>query len=456
MAPKRRSRRRISERSEDLGLDGAKKSAKTIPAEVSDEEEGDNSGDARAVRHAPATAAPKPKGTPGRAKKLPSLSTEDAGAGGSGEASQARGAPNEELDAAAPPPLKKSKTKKTTTKRAKRHPPPSEEEDEAESGDRKAPADEATAVSPRRKIVASPRHRRDSAPARKRAKRGASRPFATRVEQGHAGNTSPPQMEDDTEEAPQMEDDTEEEEQEVAEHAENTSLPQQKDGAHEDGDMGVEVSDEALPERSASSPKISSSEGEKKPAVGRSWSQADELKILTTLVEHARSQGGALPDSTDLVANLTFDKTDANADKLSDKIRKLRARYHKLSSKGRPTDDIGSRLFDLSVVLWGQDDDDVQVEETFVTGDRDFTQQGDRDFTQQSSLYPYLAEEVKVYAEKHSSGHLILAAFPTIGDDTSRQLDAMCKKQRLDAFKLELNQANLTKALLSAVSSHIN
>ncbi|KAF8723362.1 hypothetical protein HU200_021887 [Digitaria exilis] len=406
MATQRRSRRRISEQSEDLGLEGAKKSAKTIPAEVSDEEEGDNSGDARPVRHAPAIAAPKPKGTPGRAKKPSSLSTEDAGARGSSEASPARGAPSDEFDAAAPPPPKKSKTKKATTKRVKRHPPPSGEEDEAELGDPslviKAPADETTAVSPRRKIVASPRHKRDSAPARKRAKRGASRPLATRVEQGHSGNTSPPQMEDDTEE----------EEQEVAEHAENTSLPQQKDGAHEDGDMG-------LSERSASSRKISSSEGEKKPAVELSWSRADELKILTTLVEHARSHGGALPDSTDLVANLTFDKTDANADKLSDKIRKRRARYRKLSSKGRPTDDIGSRLFDLSVVLWGQDDNDVQVEETFVTGDRDFTQQ--------SSLYPYLAEEVKVYAEKHSSGHLILAAFPTIGDDTARQLDAMCK-----------------------------
>ncbi|KAF8720725.1 hypothetical protein HU200_023628 [Digitaria exilis] len=441
MATQRRSRRRISEQSEDLGLEGAKKSAKTIPAEVSDEE-GDNSGDARPVRHAPAIAPPKPKGTPGRAKKPSSLSTEDAGARGSSEASPARGAPSDELDAAAPPPPKKSKTKKTTTKRVKRHPPPSEEEDEAELGDPslviKAAADETTAVSPRRKIVASPRHKRDSAPARKRAKRGASRPLATRVEQGHSGNTSPPQMEDDTEE----------EEQEVAEHAENTSLPKQKDGAHEDGDMGVKVSVEALSERSASSPKIPSSEGEKKPAVELSWSWADELKILTTLVEHARSHGVALPDSTDLVANLTFDKTDANADKLSDKIRKLKARYHKLSSKGRPTDDIGSRLFDLSVVPWGQDDNDVQVEETFVTGDRDFTQQ--------SSLYPYLAEEVKVYAEKHSSGHLILAAFPTIGDDTARQLDAMCKKQRLAAFNLERSQVNLTKALLSAVSSQIN
>ncbi|KAF8720078.1 hypothetical protein HU200_024852 [Digitaria exilis] len=521
MTAKRRSGQRSSEHSEDLGLEGAKKSAKTAPAapedEVSDdEEESDEPGDARPVRHAPANVAAKPKGTPELAKKPSPLPTEDAGARGSGEASPARGAPSDELDAAAPPPRKKSKTKK----RAKKFPPPSKEEDEVdESVDSslisKAPADETTAMSPRRDIVASPRLKSGAAPAQKRAKMGAtpptqeeeeqveehaagadgdkvnhktekkkklqkvlavvSQPDSTgleltgnreevpdasntscpqekanaqeeeqqgeMVEQGHAGNTSPPQMVDSAEEG-------EHEVGEVAEHAEDTSLPQQKDGAHEDGDMGVEVSDESLLERIASSSNISTSDGEKKPALEQSWSQDDELKILTALVEHAQSHGGALPDSSDLVATLTFDKTNANEDKLNDKIRKLRAWYHRLSSKGRPKDDIGRRLFDLSVVLWGQVGNDVQVDTTFVTGDRDFTRL--------SSLYPYLAEEVKVYAEKHSSGNLILAAFPTIGDRMARQLDAMCKKQRLDAFKVELSQANLTKALLSAVSSQIN
>ncbi|KAF8645682.1 hypothetical protein HU200_066128 [Digitaria exilis] len=523
MTAKRRSRRRSSEDSEELGLERAKKPAQTAPLPPEDEgsddeEESGKPSDARPVRHAPANAAPKPKGTPDLAKKPSPLPTEDAGAQGSVEASPARGAPSDGRDAAAPPPRKKSKTKKTK-KRAKRRLPPSQEEDEVdESGDpslvSKAPADETTAVSPRRDIAAAPRLKSGAAPARKRAKRGATPKQAEEeqaekraagadgdnvnqkteknkklqkvlaevpqpdsagleltgnredvpdacniscprekdnaqeeeqqgemVEQGHAGNTSPPQMEDGAEEE-------EQEIEEVAEHAENTSLPQLKDGAHEDGDMGVEVSVEALLERNTSSPKISTSEGDKKLAVERSWSQDDELKILRALVEHAKSHEGALPYSSDLVDNLTFDKTDANAGNLNDKIRKLRARYRRLCLKGHPTDDIGRRLFDLSAVLWGQGDNDVQVDTTFVSGDRDFTQL--------SSLYPYLAEEVKVYAEKHSSGNLILAAFPTIGDATARQLDAMCKKQRHDTFNLELSQANLTKALLSAVSSQIN
>ncbi|CAN6206324.1 unnamed protein product [Urochloa humidicola] len=255
------------------------------------------------------------------------------------------------------------------------------------------------------------------------------------VEQDHAGNISPPHVNDGTNEKEQQG-------EEIAEqdHADNTSLPRQNDSTLEDNDTGVEV-----PERNASSPKQ-----KKKPAVERSWSREDELKILTALVEHAQSHGGALPDSSDLLANLTFDKTDANADKLDDKIRKLRARYRRLRSKsqGRPADDLDRQLFELSEVLWGQVDDDVRTEATFVTGDRDSSQR--------SSLYPYLAKEVKIFSETHTSGDLIMAAFPTISDDKARRLDAMCRKHRVDAFNLELSRANLTKALLSAFSSQIN
>ncbi|OEL31069.1 hypothetical protein BAE44_0007912 [Dichanthelium oligosanthes] len=256
------------------------------------------------------------------------------------------------------------------------------------------------------------------------------------VEHGHAGSTSLPQVNHGAhEEEHQGNEDAEQE------HVDNTSLSQQKDGAQEDEDTGVVVSGEALPGRNALSRKLRTSKGEKKPAVERSWSQDDTLKILNALVDHAQSHGGALLDSSDLLANLTFDKTDANEDKLNDKIRKLKARYRRWCSQGRPTDDLGRRLFELSAVLWSQVDDGVRVEV---------------DFSQRSSLYPYLAEEVKVYAETHSSGSLVMAAFTTIGDDKARRLDAMCKKQRVDAYNLELSQANLTKAMLSAFSSEIN
>ncbi|CAL5085158.1 unnamed protein product [Urochloa decumbens] len=263
------------------------------------------------------------------------------------------------------------------------------------------------------------------------------------VEQDHARNTTSPQ-EDSSQEEEQQGEEVAEQEQ-----ADNTPLPQE-DSTQDDNDMGVDVSGEALPERNASLPKLCTSDGEKKPAVERSWSREDELKILTALVEHAQSHGGALPDSSDLLAKLTFDKTDANADKLDDKIRKLRARYRRLSSKpqGRPTDDLGHRLFELSEVLWGQFDDDVRAEAAFVTGDSEFSQR--------SRLYPYLAREVKVYAETHGSGNLIMEGFTTISDDKARRLDAMCRKQRVDMLNLEMSQINLTKAVVSELSSEIN
>ncbi|OEL24996.1 hypothetical protein BAE44_0013985 [Dichanthelium oligosanthes] len=235
------------------------------------------------------------------------------------------------------------------------------------------------------------------------------------VGQDHAGNTSLPQVNHGAREEEQQGEENAEQE-----HADNTSLPEQKDGAQEDEDTGVEVSGEAMSGRNASSPELRTSRGEKKPAVERSWSQDS----------HGSGRACPIPrgaDLSDLLANLTFDKTDAIEDKLNDKIRKLKARYGRFRSQGCPTDDLGRRLFELSDVFWGQVDNDVRVEAAFVT----------TDFSQRSSLYPHLAEEVKVYAEKHSSGSLVMAAFTTIGDDTARRLDAMCKKQRADAYNLE-------------------
>jgi len=199
------------------------------------------------------------------------------------------------------------------------------------------------------------------------------------------------------------------------------------------------VNGKALQERNPPSTKPHSSQ--KKPAVERSWSYNDELKILNALVVHAKSHNGALPDSSHLLANLTFDKTDANEEKLTDKIRKLRTRYRKILVQGCPSDDLARRLFKLSEILWGQVDEDERVEPT------------SRDFSVLSKLYPHLAKEVKAYAETHSSGDLIMAMFMTIGDEKARDLDAKCKKQQIEAFKLELGKASLINELLSALSS---
>jgi hypothetical protein len=64
-----------------------------------------------------------------------------------------------------------------------------------------------------------------------------------------------------------------------------------------------------------------------------------------------KSHNGALPDASHLLANLTFDKTDANEEKLTDKIRKLRARYRRSLSHGCPSGGLSRQLFKLSKIL---------------------------------------------------------------------------------------------------------
>jgi hypothetical protein len=496
MATKRHARGASSDGSEDLGHNGVpKKQAKTTPP--SPEDEGSEERDTEAVEEesdkSGAVRPPNHKETLNRAKKpsTAAAAAEEVGAQTSGGAPPVR----DVLPATAPPLRKKPKAKKKT-KPIRRPSPPSEE-----SGNPSlvgnVPADETAAVSSRREILASPdNNKRDamSSPL-KRAKRDAM-PSQEEEQVGkraagadndgtselHAGTgvlaektfaaPSSPQRNKRSKTSAQKDKhrnkkkkkqpggkglaklpqpnsagfeltgDTDEDL-----GAGNSLPPQQKNGTQEDEQHGEDNEDEgleAVSERLASSPKACSFEEEKKAAAERSWSKDDELKILQALVDHAQSHSGVLPDSSHLFANLTFDKIDANADKLDDKIRKLRTRYRRWCLQGCPTDNLSGQLFELSTNLWGQGDVDVQVETKST-----------EELSQRSSLYPYLAEEVKAYAERHTSGGLVMAGFTAVGDDMARHLDAMCKKQRVDSFKLELSQANLTKAILSAFSSYI-
>lgn len=254
--------------------------------------------------------------------------------------------------------------------------------------------------------------------------------------QEHADDTSPAEDNHSVDEEEQQVEPIPQQEQ-----PNDTSPPQEKNRAQEDEETRAQVNGKALEGRNAPSTKLRSFESEKKPAVERSWSYDDELKILNALVEHAQSHNGSLPDSSHVLANLTFDKIDANEDKLTDKIRKLRTRYRRWLLQGCTPSVSGSQLFKLSEILWGQADEDEQVEPT------------SRDFSVVSKLYPHLAKEVKAYAETHSSGDLIMGMVMTICDKKARDLDAKCKKQQIETFKLELGQANLTNELLSALSS---
>uniref|UniRef100_A0A0A9ERY3 Uncharacterized protein n=1 Tax=Arundo donax TaxID=35708 RepID=A0A0A9ERY3_ARUDO len=79
-----------------------------------------------------------------------------------------------------------------------------------------------------------------------------------------------------------------------------------------------------------------------------------------------------------------------------------------------------------------------------------------REFSELSRLYPYLAEDVKEYADTHSCGKLIKAAFEIIDDKEARYLDARCKKLRVDRLNFEASQAGLTKVLLCTLAGLIN
>nr|AIW39793.1 putative tyrosine-specific protein phosphatase-like protein [Saccharum officinarum] len=443
MAAKRRARRPRSDDSKELGRNGG--------YEGSDEEveESGKSGET--------AMSAEPKEMRLKQAEQPSPpSTKDAGAQGSGEASPARSAPRGGVA------LKTS----TTSKLAKTPPPASQEEDEAgDSGDAspaRDPLPDDTADAGHNKRAVTPKRgpppqqgeeRPETVAAsalqqlRKALTKPTSPPSSSDIaqEDEHHGremaeqeqsNTSPSQDEHRARKELQQEKKITEQD-----HAGDTSPPHDKD---KDKDMHKPRSagDTSPPhDKDKDMHKPRSSETEKKPAVERSWSYDDELKILNALVVHAQSHNGALPDSSHLLANLTFDKIDATEDKLTDKIRKLRRRYCRFLLQGCPSDDLSRRLFKLSEILWGQADEDERVEPTC------------RDFSVLSKLYPHLAKEVKAYAETHSSGDLIMAMFMTIGDEKARDLDAKCKKQHIEAFKLELGQASLTNELLSALSS---
>lgn len=265
----------------------------------------------------------------------------------------------------------------------------------------------------------------------------------------------------------------------------------------------------------------------------RSWSRADELRILEALAEHAKSNGGA-PEPSDLFAALagSLENKDARLDKLTDKVRKLKKRYDKTRLQGCPSDDDELRLFKLCENVWGVASQNNRGDASITLrrstrksnggqvvpldvreggggrGDGDagtlergsqpvkgadvdvgarkdkkllFEEDGDvnfgthkgergrveedgqvkaayvrREFSELASLYPYLAEEVKGYANTHSCGDLIKTAFEIIGDDEARYLDARCKKQIIDKLNLEMNQVDLTKVLLCTFRGLIN
>ncbi|CAD6248274.1 unnamed protein product [Miscanthus lutarioriparius] len=342
---------------------------------------------------------------------------------------------------------------KTTSKDVKKSPPASQEEDEAgDSGDAspaRDPLPDDTAGAGHNKRAVTPERGPPPQQGEERPEKCAARSDETvaasalqQLRKALTKPTSPPS-------SPDIAQEDEHDGREMAEQEQSNILPPQDEHrALEEEQQEKKITeqdhaDDTSPphDKDKDMHKPRSSETEKKPAVERSWSYDDELKILNALVVHAQSHNGALPDSSHLLANLTFDKIDATEDKLTDKIRKLRRRYCRFLLQGCPSDDLSRQLFKLSEILWGQADEDERVEPT------------SRDFSVLSKLYPHLAKEVKAYTETHSSGDLIMAMFMTIGDEKARDLDAKCKKQHIEAFKLELGQASLTNELLSALSS---
>ncbi|CAD6261504.1 unnamed protein product [Miscanthus lutarioriparius] len=352
-----------------------------------------------------------------RAEEPSSPSSEDVGAQGSGEerteedeaegsggASPARGLlPDDSADAG-------HNKRGATPKRGEKRSPPPRQGDERPEKRAVGPAGETVAASaPRRKKKSKRSAEKDR---RKKKKKKQLRKALTKPK-------LPPQLlelelNDDREDTP--------------------SLP---DIAQEDEHNGRETAEQEQEQSSTSPPEVEHRAREE---------EQQEKKIIEQ--EHASDTSP--PHDKDMhivhgeqqqekeVANQEHaDDTSPPKDnhrEARDKIRKLRTRYRKILVQG-------CRMFKLSEILWGQVDEDERVEPT------------SRDFSVLSKLYPHLAKEVKAYAETHSSGDLIMAMFMTIGDEKARDLDAKCKKQQIEAFKLELGQASLINELLSALSS---
>uniref|UniRef100_A0A0E0LY56 Glabrous enhancer-binding protein-like DBD domain-containing protein n=1 Tax=Oryza punctata TaxID=4537 RepID=A0A0E0LY56_ORYPU len=214
-------------------------------------------------------------------------------------------------------------------------------------------------------------------------------------------------------------------------------------------------------------------------AFERSWSRADELRILEAMAKHANTNRGALPDTSDLFAALasSLDRRDADLPKLADKIHKLKRWYDNARLLRRcPTDDDDDdddarQLFQLCGKVWGAPStvlrrsqrqhhkaaaahqgnvanltDHVSQQAALKVKENKVKNRGPyvrRELAELSVLYPTLAE-------------LIRTAFQFIGDDEARHLDARYRKMLMDKLNMKMEHADITRSLLCTLAGFIN
>nr|BAD36683.1 hypothetical protein [Oryza sativa Japonica Group]BAD36685.1 hypothetical protein [Oryza sativa Japonica Group] len=209
----------------------------------------------------------------------------------------------------------------------------------------------------------------------------------------------------------------------------------------------------------------------------RSWSRADELRILEAMANHANAHGGALPEASDLFAALasSLERGDADLPKLADKVHKLKRWYDNARLPQRcPTDDDDDtrRLFQLCGKVWGPPSTVLRtsprqrhkVVGVLVQGNGANPQPAAalkvkekrvrRELSELYVLYPCLAQEVKAHANEY--GELIGTAFQFIGDDEARCYDDRYRKMLVDKLNMKKEHADVTKSLLCTLAGYIN
>ncbi|EAZ43710.1 hypothetical protein OsJ_28338 [Oryza sativa Japonica Group] len=186
----------------------------------------------------------------------------------------------------------------------------------------------------------------------------------------------------------------------------------------------------------------------------RSWSRADELRILEAMANHANAHGGALPEGLRSLC------------RPCQQPRERRCRPAQARRQGPQAQEMlcGKVWGPPSTVLRTSPRQRHKVVGVLVQGNGANPQPAAalkvkekrvrRELSELYVLYPCLAQEVKAHANEY--GELIGTAFQFIGDDEARCYDDRYRKMLVDKLNMKKEHADVTKSLLCTLAGYIN
>ncbi|KAK3143223.1 hypothetical protein QOZ80_4BG0360250 [Eleusine coracana subsp. coracana] len=186
----------------------------------------------------------------------------------------------------------------------------------------------------------------------------------------------------------------------------------------------------------------SDSEPAKKPPRSweRTWSAADEIKLLEAFIGH-RERHGKAPTRSELAAALRWrirPEGRRSPEQISSRLSCLRVRYKQAkrrSSRGiipGTVEDL--TIYQLSEQIW---------KDTTPSVEKADARQDPRNFSDLEALYPCLAKEIENIEARLGAAAGVKMAFERIGDVRATQLEHKLKRVRMAALKERAKQDSL-------------